>query len=123
MNSFQILDSDNNPVNIFKLDMLACELWNVKSDPKQYAKPIHNNVGNWYDVIGFNIAHQGHYTNGWNNVKLAIIRTECEHHANLILNGQDHTVGFKDIIDSYKSYFDLINFWDELGYKPKQIKD
>ena len=120
MNAFQILDKNNNPIPLSELDKQAAEFWNVKLDPKWYASPTEMG-SNWYDSIGWNIANQGHYTSGWKNIKISLITTAMESAAYQILMKSKEDESIKSIMDWYKPYYDLIDYWESLGYQPKQI--
>ncbi len=122
MNSFQILDKNNNPIAINELDKEACELWNKAVDTKQYAYPevkpekfesykdsfnFYCGLTNWFDKIGWKIA-QGRES--WNTIKEEILEPFKEFS--------------KDEIDNYlpvAGYINLINHWESKGYTPKQI--
>ena len=154
MNSFQILDKEGNAIPINKLDEIAAKFWNQEPDSKKYAVPLPQSAfkdeldfciqGNWFDVIGWNIAYQGLNCRGWANVVASIIdhmnmnfiNTE-EGYINKPVelaqfekSGENSLSLPKEIeISIYatlkwaKPYVDLINHFYSLGYIPKQIKD
>lgn len=121
MNAFQILDKDNNPIPINILDESAAKFWNQPVHPKWYASPSDIST-NWKDAIGWYIANPGDYTSGWNNVKISLITTTMQSVAYEILLGKIEDKSIKSIIKRHQSYFDLIDYWADLGYQPKQIK-
>jgi hypothetical protein len=133
MNAFQILDKENTPISINKLDQEASKFWGVASHPKYYAEPFPEimHYGNWYDIIGWSIANQGNYTSGWNNVATTMFNSNLEgfviNHKNKeqveILNNETLYAKLQAIIKFYEPYIALINHWQSLGYTPKQIKD
>ena len=133
MNSFQILDKENKAIPINKLDEEAANFWNKVVQSKQYTSP-HDHFGtNWYDVIVWNIANQGHECSGWANVVatmmvssigMLFINTDDNYQnvpvkINTIESIQDNVNG---VLHFYKPYIDLINHWQSKGYKAKQIK-
>lgn len=140
MNSFQILDKENNPISINQLDKEAAEFWDVEIQSKSYACPPNDfpegtsefySNPNWYDTIGWQIAYQGNYTSGWNNVATAMFNCNLEgfmiNHKNKeqveILNNETLYAKLQATIKFYEPYIALINHWQSLGYTPKQIKD
>ena len=144
MNSFQILDKENNPISINKLDEDAAKFWGIQPQRKEYAAPpkdfpkgtselekyFYSNP-NWYDTIGWQIANQGDYTLGWNNVATTMFDCNLEgfviNHKNKeqveILNNETLYAKLQATIKFYEPYIALINHWQSLGYTPKQIKD
>ncbi len=123
MNSFQILDKEGIAININDLDREAAEFW---------GKPVYSPYGsNWFDLIGYNIANQGNYTSGWDNVVVSmqnanlqalLINTKNKEKIEIIDNES-----IMDRIENIKAYYqpfiDLINYWISKGYQPKQIKE
>lgn len=148
MDSFQIVDKDNNPISIKQLDVEAAEFWNKKVDPKWYANPspegtdVFKQQSNWYDTIGWAIANKGNYTSGWHNVVNDLI-AEALGQKFIDFNNKDivSVAEFKKsgettlslpeeveisiffCLEYYKPYIQLINHWMTKGYQPKQIKE
>lgn len=162
MNKFQILDKNGKAITMAELDKEASEFWGKEIDPKHYANPFPNKVAdegasfsermeierdnalnngsNWFDIIGWNIANQGNYTSGWQNVAYTMIAEnlgEC-----LISLHKDEPikiaefVGDKEIhlgdnweiklfhtLNYYKPFIDLINHWAAKGYTPVKIEE
>lgn len=145
-----------------ELDKEAAEFWGKEIDPKHYANPFPdkvadegasfaermkierdnalNNCSNWFDIIGWNIANQGNYTSGWQNVAYTMIAEnlgEC-----LISLHKDEPikiaefVGDDDIhleesceiklfatLDYFKPFINLINHWMAKGYIPIKVEE
>ena len=162
MNAFKILDKNGKALTMGKLDKEAAEFWGKEVHPKHYANPFPdkvadegasftermkienenalNNVSNWFDIIGWNVANQGNYTTGWQNVvhtMLAKNLGEC-----LVRLNKDEPielaefVGDKEIhlgdsweiklfhaLNYYKPFVDLINHWSAKGYVPVKIEE
>ena len=162
MNAFKILDKNGKALTMSKLDKEAAEFWNKKVHPKHYANPFPdkaadegaslaekirienenalNNASNWFDVIGWNIANQGNYTTGWQNVAHTMLAEnlgEC-----LVRFNKDEPiklaefVGDKELhledsweiklfnaLNYYKPFVDLINHWSAKGYVPVKIEE
>lgn len=147
MNSFQILNKDNKAIKINDLDLEASIFWNVPIHPKQYANPMYHPNSNWFDVIGWNIANQGHECSGWANVVSTMMATSIgmklidtsegyKDRAVLIkgfepIKDNDNILKLPDeveldiygILTFYKPFIELINHWQSKGYKAKQIKE
>lgn len=132
MNSFQILNKDNQPLTMNELDKSAAEFWGVEVDEKWYANPYKRQVPpeglegselfkfemeeemrcasmpNWYDKIGWNIANQGRATtvDSWNNV----VATLTSIHSTSIILNTDYTLPKIDVTP-YGTFMpnDLIN--------------
>ena len=161
MNKFQILDKDANALTMAELDKEAAEFWGKEIDPKHYANPFPKKVAdenaslsekmrvkyenamndtfNWFDVIGWNIANQGTYTYGWQNVVHTMVTQtlgEC-----LVSLNKDEPIKLAEfvgdteihlesnwekelysIINYYKPFIDLINHWMAKGYMPVKVE-
>jgi len=153
MNSFQILDKENNPVQLNELDKIAAEFWGKEVQKKSYASPykkrkdesnfefsFRESAGNWFDVLGWAIANQGNYTSGWTNVIMYLTQ---DLHLKMFKDTKDGSVdlyGFvtkdgqmhlEDEVEEQiygflywvKPYIALANHFNSLGYSPKQIVD
>ena len=148
MNSFQILDKENNPISIKQLDKEAAEFWGKEVDPKWYANPSSKEThplkqhSNWYDTIGWTIAHKGNYTSGWHNVvndlisetlgqkfidfedKTTVKVAEFQKSGETTLSLPEKVeIDIYFCLEYYKPYIQLINHWMGKGYTPKQIKE
>ena len=161
MNKFQILDKDAKALTIAELDKEAAEFWGKEVHPKHYASPFpekrasedaplsekmrikyenaRNNACNWFDVIGWNIANQGTYTYGWQNVVHTMVTEnlgEClvslrENEpiklAEFVGDTEIHLESswekeLYSIINYYKPFIDLINHWMAKGYMPVKVE-
>lgn len=161
MNKFQILDKDAKALTMAELDKEAAEFWGKEVHPKHYANPFpdkkasedaplsekmrikyenaQNNGSNWFDIIGWNIANQGNYTYGWQNVVHTMVTQslgEC-----LVRLNKDKPIKLAEfvgdtemhlesswekelysIINYYKPFIDLINHWMAKGYMPVKVE-
>lgn len=159
MKKFQILNKDGIAISMSALDAEAAEFWGKKVDDKRYANPYpeievpevasmeeymkavtenaRHNSANWFDIIGWNIANQGHYTTGWNNV----IHTMMVERLGEAILGSDYSI--PDFVDSdnngnlhlpdnievyincvfnyYRPFVNLIRYWEKKGYKPVSL--
>jgi len=119
MNAFQILDKNNNPIPLSELDKQAAEFWDVELHPKQYAAP--DGKCNWYDLLGWNIAQQDNSKfygiDKWKTVKLSMF-INMSYDLLDMENPADYTVAQ---INYIRPYYALIDYWESLGYQPKQI--
>lgn len=158
MNSFQIHNSEGVAIPIRTLDEEAAALWGKEVDPKWYANPtppfvnssnlegralalakVKHDIGqwvNWYDAIGFKIAHpESKWASGWNNVKSSMWVVQVSDYyddlfkEDIIVDaatGKSYTlieIGIAATKQYLKPYYDLINHWEAKGYKPVQIKE
>lgn len=163
MNSFRILNAEGKAITMGELDKEAAAFWNKEVHPKNYANPFpdvivsedasfeekmqaemanaRNSSLNWYEIIGWNIANQGDYTSGWQNVVHTMM---AESLGNCLLNiNQGEPIEIAHFIkhdnnqlhleDSYeariyatlnyfKPFVDLINHWMSKGYTPEKIE-
>lgn len=123
MNAFQILNKDNQPISLGELDQQAGLFWNQELDPKYYAQPDGNPLGNWFDTIGWGIAHPGNKLyyglNTWEPIKQQMF----EVHTPSMINLSPEAAGVTccKLFRGLKPYFDLMDHWSSLGYTPKQI--
>jgi hypothetical protein len=133
MNKFQILDEKGKAITINDLDLEAAIFWNKAIHPKSYASPEECYGANWFDIIGWNIAYQGHECAGWANVVATMMATNIgmkfidlskEYKDKPVkINTIEETMPkIKDLISFYQPYIELINHWQAKGYQPKQIK-
>lgn len=138
-----------------KLDKEAAEFWGKEIDPKHYANPFPkvggdslsamranalNNTQNWFDVIGWNIANQGNYTSGWQNVVHTMVTEtlgECLVNlhkdepiklAEFVGDTEIHLADSWEIklcatLNYYKPFIDLINHWMAKGYTPVKVEE
>lgn len=161
MKKFQITDANNTPIAIAKLDAEAAAFWNKPVDEKYYAYPFTEEVApenatmkeriqiemhnaqlsqlNWFEIIGWNIANQGDYTSGWNNV----IHTMMAESLGTAILGREYKVPeFEDTdhneklhlpvnveeriyntLQYFKPFVELIRHWESRGYKPVALND
>ena len=161
MSAFKILNKEGKALTMGELDKDAAEFWGKQVDNKYYANPFPdeaipqdatlsekmriqsknalNNRHNWFDVIGFNIAYQGDYTYGWQNVvhtmvaerlgeclvslhkdepiKLAEFVGDTEIHLE-----ESFETGLFHTLNYYKPFVDLINHWMAKGYTPIKVE-
>lgn len=124
MNSFQILGKEDQPLTLAALDSQASGFWMVDPDSEYYAQPEGNPLGNWFDTIGWSISKQTNYLdwglNTWNTIKSDMLTIHV--YSCVILSAEEAGVRMYEIMRLLQPYFDLIDYWKELGYKPKQIK-
>ena len=161
MNKFEILNKEGKAITMAELDKEAAEFWGKEVHPKHYANPFPdkiaderasfaermkierenawNNNFNWFDIIGWNIANQGTYTYGWQNVVYTMVTQslgEC-----LVCLNKDEPIKLAEfvgdteihlessweeklysIINYYKPFIDLINHWMAKGYMPVKVE-
>lgn len=162
MNSFRILNANGQALTMAELDKEAAEFWGKKVHPKHYANPFpnkkvsegasfaekmrieyenaRNNACNWFDVIGWNIANQGTYTYGWQNVVHTMVTEnlgEC-----LVSLRENEPIKIAEFVGDteihlessweealystlnyYKPFVDLINHWMAKGYTPVKVEE
>lgn len=162
MNSFQILNKDGKALTMGELDKEAAEFWGKEVHPKHYANPFpdkvasegasfaekmriehenaRNNTCSWFYVIGWNIANQGTYTYGWQNVVHTMVTEnlgEC-----LVSLRENEPIKIAEFVGDteihlessweealystlnyYKPFIDLINHWMAKGYTPVMIEE
>lgn len=155
MNAFKILNAEGEAITMAALDKEAAKFWGKEVDPKHYANPFPkeegdsfsaicdnalNDAHNWFDIIGWNIANQGDYTTGWQNVAHTMVTEglgKC-----LVSLHKDKPVrlaefvGDNDIhleesyetrlyatLNYYKPFIDLINHWMAKGYTPVKVEE
>lgn len=161
MNKFEILDKNAKALTMAELDKEAAEFWGKEIDSKHYANPFPkkvtdenaslsekmrvkyenamNDTFNWFDVIGWNIANQGNYTYGWQNVVHTMVTQtlgEC-----LVRLNKDEPIQLAEFVGDteihlessweeelyatlnyYKPFIDLINHWMAKGYMPVKVE-
>lgn len=156
--AFEIHTAEGVAIPINTLDEEAALFWEREVRERYYAAPKPFNydnmnevekaksdqLGNWFDVIGWNIAHQGNYTRGWNNV----INTMMSEQIGQAVLGKDfsipntqrvsipqvdgttkHLEFFNDKTESdlywtlefFKPYLNLIRHWEAKGYIPVKV--
>lgn len=120
MNKFQIADQNNEPISLNELDRQAALFWGVELQDKVYACPDKGMI-NWFDRIGWSIAHQGRFTTGWDNVKLALLQGTIEFATYRVITKEQNDFSISTAIEWCKPYLDLIDYWAGCGYKPIQI--
>ena len=154
MNSFQILNVEGKAITMKELDKEAAEFWGKEVDSKYYANPFPeveedsfsavqtnalNRSQNWFDIIGWNIAHQGNYTSGWQNVVHTMVAErlgEC-----LVSLHRDKPIKLAELVGDnihleeevelqlyatlsyFKPFVDLINHWMAKGYTPVKVEE
>lgn len=128
--AFQILDKNDKAIKINQLDAEACKLWNKEIHEKSYAYPQHKPdsfptkeyktswefyslLTNWFDKIGWKISEG---CEDWDELIKDIMLPFIEFDAETILEIRNEYV-------PVSGYIQLIEFWKESGYKPKQVKD
>ena len=161
MNKFQILNKENIALTIAELDKEAAEFWGKEVHPEYYANPFpdkkiskdasysdairiecenaRNNASNWYDIIGWNIANQGDYTYGWQNVVHTMVtqtlgerlvrlnKDEPIKLAEFVGSGEIHLEDVYEkklyaTLNYFKPFVNLINHWMAKGYIPVKIE-
>ena len=125
MNSFQIIGKENQPLTLQALDSQASGFWKSNSDPKWYASPNTESLGNWFDTIGWSISKQRDYLNWglntWNTIKSDMLSIHA--YAWVVLTPEEAGIKACNTMRKLKPYFELIDYWESLGYQPKQIKE
>ena len=119
---FQIIGSDGIPLTLMELDAQAAAFWNQEIDSKYYAQPKSNSLGNWFDNIGWGIAHhphKGHGKNNWKSVKQQML--EVHTYSFVEYTPEEAGVKMCQLFRSLKPYYDLIDHWAAMGYKPEQL--
>lgn len=157
MRKFQILDKEGVALTISQLDEEAAKFWGKEVHSKNYANPFpevipkddsikshieaemhnaHNNSLNWFDIIGWNVANQGNYTTGWNNVidtmvteslGRSILNDQCELPEFIQTGNEWHLpeqveIRVYTILKYFKPFVDLIKHWESKGYVPVSIE-
>lgn len=118
---FQIHNKEGISLTILQLDAEVAEFWNKPIHDKNYATPKkHATSINWFDNIGYNI-HSPHvnYTSGWNNVKCSLLSVQTAEYGMLDVETQLRKLVFAN--EYLKPYFELIDYWNSLGYIPVKI--
>lgn len=100
--SFQIHDSNNQPIPMNNLDAEAAAFWGKEVHPTKYAEPSEpkkenedevsyymRTMANWFDVIGYNIHSQYSWCSGWANVVANMLNSIHMHFI-------DTSEGYKD---------------------------
>ena len=162
MNAFKILNKNGKALTMSELDKEAAEFWGKEVHPKHYANPFPdkkvgegasyseavrierenalNNVHNWFDVIGLNIACQGDYTSGWQNVVHTMVvqslgdclvnlrRDKPIELAEFVGDEEMHLGSSWEeelyaTLNYYKPFVNLINHWMAKGYTPVKVEE
>lgn len=128
MNAFQILDKNNNPVSIKKLDQQVCELTGNEVDPKWYCRLGNRKdfpqtfegeieflikTYNWYDTIGWLIASE--------NKSFQDIIDYYKDSIKEFLGKKDENGEIITIEYIYPYHMKVLNYWIDKGYTTKQI--
>lgn len=130
MNSFQILDAKGNALTMGVLDAEVAAFWGQKIQKTTYAHPK-NALYNWYDTIGWAIAYQNsddYSVNTWESVvhylfvnTMGEFIVDCK---NCKFEDFDTVKqNLENIQELYTPMLELIKYWKNKGYTPKQIKD
>ena len=139
MNSFRILNTEGKAMTMGEL--------NKEVHPKNYANPFpdvivsenasfkekmqaemanaRNSSLNWYGIIGWNIANQGDYTSGWQNVvhtMMAESLGNCLLNINQLHLEDSYEARIYATLNYFKPFVDLINHWMSKGYTPEKIE-
>ena len=171
MKQFQILNPAGQAIPIGELDREAAAFWGKPLHEKQYANPTPiftnpknlegrelsaamfkhelNQVGNWYDIIGWHISTQGNECSGWSNVAASMMASqlgmkfidlEHDYATGPVIIKEPVMTEFADdkyeikfpedlalhlwaAVEYFKPYIALMNHWQSKGYTPKQIKE
>jgi hypothetical protein len=126
--SFQIKNK-GVALSMHQLDAEAAKFWGKNNKEGQYATPYEEESHlNWYDMIGWAIARQGHTTRGWKNIisTLYIIHIDTIMLASkgekLLAEEEEMVKDLKRIKVFLQPFIDLIQYWHDKGYEPVQIK-
>jgi len=128
MDSFQILNKDNTPIIINKLDEEVCALWKVPVDKKSYAVEYprehfsddrsgafeYASQSNWFDTIG------------WMAAEGKSLQDMIDYYTDIMKDyigkiDEDGTIITVESI--YPKRMLLLNTWIEKGYQTKQLKN
>lgn len=120
--SFQIHDKEGKAITLTKLDVEASEFWNKELNSRSYATPNDRLTSlSWFDSIGYNIHNPNvKYTSGWNNVKCSMLSVQTQEYGMLPLEKQLEKLKFAN--EYLKPYFELIDYWESLGYTPMKVE-
>jgi hypothetical protein len=125
MIAFQILDEIGNPMSLQSLDIQVTKFWKLEVGSKWYAEPNKESLGSWFDTIGWSIGKQTDYLNWglntWNTVKSDMLSIHI--YAWVVLSPEEAGIRACNTMRKLKPYFELIDHWEAMGYKPKQIKE
>jgi len=125
---FQIKDKDGKARTINDLDQDACTIWGVDINDEHYAEP-YERANNWFDEIGYLIHSPTTtcpYFSGWKEIKKNLMVMHMEG-SFLKDDGKPQTSEyvagmFQHLVDDYlKPYYELIDYWDALGYTPHKV--
>lgn len=121
MNAFQICSANGSPIALNTLDEEAANFWQVPLKDREFVSPAQS-IGSWYDVIGFAIAYpSSRFTKGFKNAKCTIYNTML---SGLPLEDNDKQVlTLQKIQKITKTYFDLIDHWEQKGYTTKKVNE
>lgn len=120
--SFQILNSEDQPITLYELDKEAAEFWDVKMHDKYYAIPKQSPT-TWFDSIGFAIHHPEKYTKGWNDIKCTLWTIQSRSLYDVLMTRSVMNIKVHNIREYLTPYYKLIDYWEAKGYKPKQIEE
>lgn len=124
MNGFQILNAENAPIPINKLDEEVCEIVGVEPNKKNYCLlgkredfksdlDYISRCSNWYDTIGWMIASEG-----------KSFQDVLDYYADIMKEfigkkDEDGTIITLEYIYPYQTK--LLNTWIAKGYTAKQV--
>jgi len=123
MNSFQILDENNNPIALNTLDEQVCMLTGNEVDPKKYCalgkredfktdREFVFNTFNWFDTVGWQIAAGKSFQDILDYYADAMKEFIGE------LDEFDNVLTLETI---YPYHTKVLNYWMTAGYTAKQI--
>lgn len=124
MNAFQILNNENTPIPINKLDEEVCLIVGVEPHPKRYCLlgkredyksnwDYISSCSNWYDTIGWMIASEG---KSLQDILDYYTDTMKEYIGQKDENGNIITLEY-----IYPYHTKVLNTWINKGYIAKQI--
>jgi len=128
MSAFKILDKDDKPIPINKLDDEVASLWGFKAeDAKEYAKELsreefskdykgcfeYASQSNWYDTIGWMIASEGKSFQDILNYYSEVMKD--------FIGQKDEDGNIITLETIYPKRVLILNTWINKGYQPKQV--
>lgn len=117
--SFQILNSEMQPIFMGELDREAAAFFGVEVDNKRYAEPFRF-APNWFDIVGWAINQQPKDTNASGNRP----KGRCEwsdiigYICGIAAIGESTYEEIIRKIGVYKPYIELCLHWEAKGYIP-----
>lgn len=133
--SFQIVNSNNEPISIKQLDAEAAEFWLQPISDIYYAFPQHREEGekewdfitrqhNWFSCIGHMIHNpeaENQSSDKWDCVKIGLMTLHFKFVALKPLPELTESLMYTQL--HLLPYFSLIDHWKAKGYQPKRVEE